>query len=594
MQTEIETLTFSAHTVWFAGFLALLLVLTGAVWGALTLMSTEKRERFTQAIGKEWLDLIYVIVGIFFLVALGATATVLFDTIRGALAPIGSATSPNLGAGALIAAILGSPFVIWATVLKHRTLAYQTDSAITDRISKAVEQLGADKEVSRPMRNVTYTLGGDTFSVFEGRDDVADIPTDATDIVRGEWNIVQRTVPNIEVRIGAILSLERIAQDSTAHDHGRDHVRVMEILCAYVRENAPASGARDHEFGEWEPLKDGATVEERETRQKNRVVRLMSLLIEGLERQWSRSIPPPRADIAIALQVLGRRSQGQRHVEAAWPTAPDASTHWVFDTPCPDLADDPREATQSPDALDDFLEELKKWKYRIEDYPGYRLDLRNTNLQGADLSGLVLSGARLNEVRLEGANLEQTKMAGTILRRARMAGANLLKARLEATDLFEARLEAANLLVTRLDGADLRKARMEGAYFTGTSMNGAGIIDAQMAGADFLVARMEGAILDGARMDRAFLMGARMDARTSMEGVNLLNAAARDLDLSSVPILPDQITSMFGDASVILPMGIARPSHWPTFDLDPETFGTEYQEWLADPDAYTPPPPPSP
>jgi hypothetical protein len=40
------------------------------------------------------------------------------------------------------------------------------------------------------------------------------------------------TEPNIEVRIGAILSLERIAQDSTRYDNGRDHVRVMEILCA--------------------------------------------------------------------------------------------------------------------------------------------------------------------------------------------------------------------------------------------------------------------------------------------------------------------------------------------------------------------------
>ncbi len=40
--------------------------------------------------------------------------------------------------------------------------------------------------------------------------------------------------PVIEVRIGALYALERIAQDSI-----RDHVPVMEILCAYVRYNSP-------------------------------------------------------------------------------------------------------------------------------------------------------------------------------------------------------------------------------------------------------------------------------------------------------------------------------------------------------------------
>ena len=65
------------------------------------------------------------------------------------------------------------------------------------------------------------------------------------------------------MRIGGLLSLERIAQDSTQNDKGRDHVRVMEILCAYVRENAPASEARDFPLPKWEPLPDDATEDEK-------------------------------------------------------------------------------------------------------------------------------------------------------------------------------------------------------------------------------------------------------------------------------------------------------------------------------------------
>ena len=40
--------------------------------------------------------------------------------------------------------------------------------------------------------------------------------------------------PNIEVRLGAIYALERIAIDSP-----RDQWTIMEILTAYVRQNAP-------------------------------------------------------------------------------------------------------------------------------------------------------------------------------------------------------------------------------------------------------------------------------------------------------------------------------------------------------------------
>lgn len=42
--------------------------------------------------------------------------------------------------------------------------------------------------------------------------------------------------PNIEIRLGAIYALERIARDSP-----RDHWTIMEVLTAYVRQNAPAA-----------------------------------------------------------------------------------------------------------------------------------------------------------------------------------------------------------------------------------------------------------------------------------------------------------------------------------------------------------------
>ncbi|WP_435260163.1 hypothetical protein ACSBLW_07245 [Thioclava sp. FR2] len=118
----------------------------------------------------------------------------------------GTGTSASLGFGTLLAAMLGAPFVIWCAVLKHQTVRFQKDGHITDRINKAVEMLGAEKTVKKKSDN--------------------------------DSGASEESAPNLEVRIGAILSLERIAQDSVTYDRGRDHVRVMEILCGYLRENS--------------------------------------------------------------------------------------------------------------------------------------------------------------------------------------------------------------------------------------------------------------------------------------------------------------------------------------------------------------------
>lgn len=155
-----------------------------------------------------------VSVSLFLLVfsAFAAAFSILFSVFRA------SDESPSLGSGALVAGILGSPFIIWATYIKQRELGFKKEGHITDRISKAVEQLGAEKVIK------THLKDDDGNLKYNGN-----LPSP-----------VEMTVPNIEVRIGGILSLERVAQDSVAYDNGRDHVRIMEVICCYLRENSAA------------------------------------------------------------------------------------------------------------------------------------------------------------------------------------------------------------------------------------------------------------------------------------------------------------------------------------------------------------------
>jgi len=160
---------------------------------------------------------------VFSLFLLGAAIWLIVASLQ---ASASSTPGATLGAGGLIIALLGAPFLIWNTVIKQKALNFQKEGHITDRISKAVEQLGAEKTVKRQRINEAGKR------VYEK--DALGNP-DFTKPVSEEV-----TVPNIEVRLGGVFSLERIAQDSVSYDKGRDHIRVMEILCAYVRENARA------------------------------------------------------------------------------------------------------------------------------------------------------------------------------------------------------------------------------------------------------------------------------------------------------------------------------------------------------------------
>ena len=118
--------------------------------------------------------------------------------------------------GFVVAALVGLPFIVWRAVVAQQQVNVAEQSHITDRISKAVEQLGAEKTVKRVLKDAD---GNPVFDI--------DGITPKT---------VETTEPNIEVRLGGIYALERISKDSLP-----DHIQIMEILCAYIRENAPAA-----------------------------------------------------------------------------------------------------------------------------------------------------------------------------------------------------------------------------------------------------------------------------------------------------------------------------------------------------------------
>ena len=444
--------------------------------------------------------LLVVAVPALFAGSLIAAFVVLWHTVD--LAINGEGGAINLGAGALITALLGAPFLIWSTVLKHQTVRYQKEGHITDRINKAVEQLGTEKSVKRD----------------------------------GE----ETTVPNIEVRIGAILSLERIAQDSTRYDKGRDHVRVMEILCAYVRENAPADKAK---FGNFPPGCNQSDLEKK--------------LAES-PYDWLSKLKRPRSDVLLAILVIGRRSKEQI---------------------------------------------LKETNYTDGKGKGYTLDLSNSCLRKGNFEGLNFSNANFYKSLLEGAYCQDADFSGSNFIYAGLTGINGSRskfsgARVQMADLSYANLDHADFTDCIFSHTHLVRTDFENATFRfenndkGRNLNRAFFILSDLRNAE-LKGDLIGVIFhyplsEDKGYPRELIHARFRNARVSFECDFL--GRPKVYKFGSLHWL--KVT--YGDASVGVDEDF-RPAHWPDWvlpDEGPHSFNTEYQKWRANPNTYTPPPKP--
>ncbi len=243
--------------------------------------------------------------------------------------------------------LIGIPFVF----LRHQTNERQTKTAeqglLTDRISKAVEQLGAEKtvhrhrgaDVGRPQyADKPPNTSDSQFQVplFAAHDYRRDTPE--TDYKNPIFETV--TLPNLEVRIGGLYALEKIAKQNLD-----EHIQIMGILCAYVRENASSS------------IRVTAT-------------------------------GGPRNDIQIAIDILGRRSPKQRQLEQ--------SSNFRLDLSRSNLSH-----------LNFFGGHFAGAEFHLSNFKASLL--RNTDLRGASLQGCNLANVQFTDADLTGANLNSAK-----------------------------------------------------------------------------------------------------------------------------------------------------------------------------------------
>lgn len=286
------------------------------------------------------------------------------------------------GLGVFIAAFVGLPLAMIRTVSQNRSTRIEARRHLMETFARAVEQLGN---------------------------------------------------PEFPLRLGAILALERLAQESPIL-----HGPIIEALCAYVREKVPAPADTAARAGESKKTKGSGDGEE----------------------------SSPDVDIQTILTAIGRRNRRHERTGA------------IVDLRGADL----RQADLTGARLEGA---------RLESSYFDRANLFGTHLEGADLRRAHLEGADLIETHLEGASLSWAHLEGAELMEAHLEGAELSGTHLEGAEFMGAHLEGANLQLAHLEGAVLFMAHLDGANLRGAHLEGAELWKVHLEGADLKDVRFD-------------------------------------------------------------------------------------------------------
>ncbi|WP_131902642.1 pentapeptide repeat-containing protein [Actinomadura rubrisoli] len=272
-----------------------------------------------------------------------------------------------------------------------------------------------------------------------------------------------------EVRTAAVYALERIAVDSP-----RDRLTVRDVLAAFVREHDPAPRVRAAALPE-EPDTDVAAALTVLSRRPTDPPTTSSLDLH--EIRIPRNFFPNGAKLGGA-NLSGADLRGANlSIADLRGTNLSGADLREADLNRANLQETNLSRVKLNGAglrgVDLSRKDLSNVNLHRADLTG--VDLSAANLTGADLTGADLSGANLFGARLEGVSLRGVRLRGATLRGAPLYGAPLRDTDLNGADLRDADLGRADLRDASLLKTDLRYAHLSGAKLRGADLRGANL-----------------------------------------------------------------------------------------------------------------------
>lgn len=185
-----------------------------------------------------------------------------------------------------------------------------------------------------------------------------------------------------------------------------------------------------------------------------------------------------------------------------------------------------------------------------------RANLKEIDLRGQDLHGIVLFRANLENADLDGADLRQADLSKAILRNANLSSAkldgatfneaDLEKANLEHVSLIGASLKKANLKGSNIKNADLQKVNLSKADVSGCNLSKSNISRAMLRKTNMANVNLNQAILENTNLESAILNEAQLFfanlRNANLIGATLCKADMRQADLTNTNLSMADLT----------------------------------------------------
>jgi hypothetical protein len=282
-----------------------------------------------------------------------------------------------------LAQILGGAALLSGVYFTWRTLQVDRKGQITERFTRAIDQLGALDDERNKL---------------------------------------------IEIRIGGIYALGRVARESE-----EDYWTVMEVLTAYVRKHSPRNWSPEVQEGTEDSGGEKRSAEEDSSKES--------------ERAQDATHGPADPDIQAIITVLRRiRTVPSRHDSfvsrsGMMKIVPALDLHETNLTNANLMESNLRYAIfRGAD-----LKGTRFWGADLKRAELFRADLKGAQLQGADLEGAFLKEADLEGAQLQGAFLKEADLEGAQLQGANLSSTNLTGANFRGANLKGATLWGAAL-----------------------------------------------------------------------------------------------------------------------------------------------------
>jgi uncharacterized protein YjbI with pentapeptide repeats len=396
-----------------------------------------------------------------------------------------------------LAQILGGFAVAISLYYTWRRINISQEGQITERFTRAVDQLGAIDHLGNPA---------------------------------------------MEIRLGGIYALERISRESD-----KDYWPIMEILTAYVRKNSSFKTVVNKTFTDISIDIQANETTKREIPDTYEVSSdIQAVLIVIKRRKWffnngeSTGLDLQRTNLRMTdlegAQLEGANLGGANLKEAylRGVNLGGANLKKAYLKGA---------NLKKTNLIGANLKKANLIRANLK-----KANLPYANLEGANLRGANLSYANLEEANLEGANLKKANLGranleGANLQGASLGGAYLIQTNLEWAYLVEANLERATLGGADLERANLPYANLEGANLSGAQLEGANLGGANLKEAYLVEANLGGANLRGANLEEANLERAENLSLDQLSQVKTLYGTTIDDELL-IP-LKEKYTNLF-------------------------------------------------